>query len=171
MNARTPFRISPPYLARHIQRFRHAGNIQSQLNSGADVKRGGRMNCHAGFADVDRTGWYFSVVNPNHAAHLDGIAIYSYGGVGSGRTAVGSPWPVPTESGECGMNASTGIGVAYTKSSSRWMDRVTQVNRELWLVLSGKCVENFRRQPRPATDCTEKANQAGAWTTSPRGYP
>ena len=34
------------------------------------------------------------------------------------------------------MNASTGIRVAYTKSNSRWMDRVTQVNRELWLVLS-----------------------------------
>jgi len=34
------------------------------------------------------------------------------------------------------MNASTGIKVVYAKSSSRWMDRVTQVNRELWLVLS-----------------------------------
>jgi len=34
------------------------------------------------------------------------------------------------------MNSSTGIRVVYAKSSSRWMDRVTQVNRELWLVLS-----------------------------------
>jgi hypothetical protein len=34
------------------------------------------------------------------------------------------------------MNASTGIRVVYSKSSSRRMDRVTQVNRELWLVLS-----------------------------------
>ena len=34
------------------------------------------------------------------------------------------------------MNGSAGIRVVYTKSSASWMDRVTQVNRELWLVLS-----------------------------------
>src|SRR5713226_8729115 len=34
------------------------------------------------------------------------------------------------------MNVSTGIRAGYTKSSSRWMDRLTEVNRELWLVLS-----------------------------------
>jgi hypothetical protein len=34
------------------------------------------------------------------------------------------------------MNASTGIRVVYSKSSSRWRDLVTQGNRELWLVLS-----------------------------------
>ena len=34
------------------------------------------------------------------------------------------------------MNASTGIRVAYTRSRSTWMNRVTQVNPELWLVLS-----------------------------------
>src|SRR5712692_8171477 len=34
------------------------------------------------------------------------------------------------------MNVSPEIQLAYTKSSSRWMDRLTDVNRELWLVLS-----------------------------------
>ncbi len=34
------------------------------------------------------------------------------------------------------MNASTGISLASTKTSARWMDRVAQVNRELWLLLS-----------------------------------
>jgi len=52
--------------------------------------------------------------------------MYGYGSVGS----------CPPQDGDSGMNASTGIKVVYAKSSSRWMDRVTQVNRELWLVLS-----------------------------------
>ena len=34
------------------------------------------------------------------------------------------------------MNASTELTVAYARSGSRWKDRLTKVNRELWLLLS-----------------------------------
>ncbi len=54
------------------------------------------------------------------------------------------------------MNASTGIKVVYAKSSSRWMDRVTQVNRELWLVLSLFVIAgllNWRTEPADGHHC------------------
>src|SRR5260221_14722114 len=34
------------------------------------------------------------------------------------------------------MNASTELTVAHARSGSRWKDRLTKVNRELWLLLS-----------------------------------